>query len=104
MQITPEDIDEIAERVVTNTIRKVFPDDELMPCSVGMRLGQLRTKLIENIKFNLKAKLEVLPGQANDPAKAPAETEVNPLDRFANLPNLPNQVTNIVNVSGDGTP
>ena len=86
MTITPEDVDEICRRVVQNTMAKVLKDDKPLDYDMGIKLGLLQIKLIDNLIFSFKAKMEILPGQANHPAQVhgdiPSVQEIDPLDRF----------------------
>ena len=86
MTITPEDIDEICRRVVQNTMARVLKDEKALDYDMGIKLGLLQVKLIDNLIFSLKAKMEVLPGQANHPAQVhgdiPSTHEINLMDRF----------------------
>ncbi len=68
MTITPEDIDEICNRVVANTMRKTLTAKQAtFDYEWALTFATLQQKLIDNLVFNFKAKLEILPGQKNAP-------------------------------------
>jgi hypothetical protein len=86
MTITPEDVDEICRRVVQNTMAKVLKDDRPLDYDMGIKFGLLQIKLIDNLISSFKAKMQLLPGPANDLTQVhgdiPNTREINPLDRF----------------------